>query len=279
MRFHDELNPKLWNGLELKTDVKEKLNEIAEAFKEYLDIPEDAILDERITGSSASYNYTQYSDLDLHLIIDYEKVHEDCPLVEGYLWSYKSQFNANHDISIYGIPVELYAEDSNQEAISNGVYSLMEDKWLKEPKKIPPTDNDEDVQAKYQELKDAIDKCDDSEVANELLDKIYKMRKAGLAIGGEYSVENLAFKKLRNDGSIDKLKQIKKENIDKKLTLESYKDKLKAEDLKKEEGRVNNVTIRETLESSKVKQLNKLFEELLTSTQKKSSAFRQSNEL
>lgn len=226
MRFHEELNPKLFNGLELKPEVKEKLNEIAEAFKEYLDIPEDAILDERITGSSASYNYTEYSDLDLHLIIDYEKVHEDCPLVEGYLWSYKSQFNANHDISIYGIPVEVYAEDSKQEAISNGVYSLMEDRWLKEPKKIPPTDNDEDVQAKYQELKDAIDKCDDSEVANELLDKIYKMRKSGLAEVGEFSTENMAFKLLRNDGSMDKLKKLKKEKVDKQLSLESYNEEM-----------------------------------------------------
>ena len=226
MKFHDELNPKLWDGLELKPEVKEKLNEIAEAFKEYLDIPEDAILDERITGSSASYNYTEYSDLDLHLIIDYEKVHEDCPLVEGYLWSYKSQFNANHDISIYGVPVELYAEDSKQEAISNGVYSLMEDRWLKEPKKIPPTDNDEDVQAKYQELKDAIDRCDDSEVANELLDKIYTMRKSGLAEVGEFSTENMAFKLLRNDGSIDKLKKLKKEKVDKQLSLESYNEEM-----------------------------------------------------
>ena len=226
MKFHEQLNKKLWNGLELKPDVKEKLNEIAEAFKEYLDIPEDAILDIRITGSSASYNYTEYSDLDLHLIIDYEKVHEDCPLVEGYLWSYKSQFNANHDISIYGVPVELYAEDSKQEAISNGVYSLMEDRWLKEPKKIPPTDNDEDVQAKYQELKDAIDKCDDSEVANELLDKIYTMRKSGLAEVGEFSTENMAFKLLRNDGSIDKLKKLKKEKVDKQLSLESYNEEM-----------------------------------------------------
>lgn len=226
MKFHDELNPKLWDGLELKPEVKEKLNEIAEAFKEYLDIPEDAILDIRITGSSASYNYTEYSDLDLHLIIDYEKVHEDCPLVEGYLWSYKSQFNANHDISIYDVPVELYAEDSKQEAISNGVYSLMEDRWLKEPKKIPPTDNDEDVQAKYQELKDAIDKCDDSEVAGQLLDKIYTMRKSGLAEVGEFSTENMAFKLLRNDGSIDKLKKLKKEKVDKQLSLESYNEEM-----------------------------------------------------
>lgn len=224
MRFHEELNPKLWDGLILKEDVKEKLHEIADAFREYLDISEDSILDIRITGSSASYNYTQYSDLDLHFIVDFEKVHEDCPLVEGYLWSYKSQFNDNHDISIYGVPVELYAEDSRQEAISNGVYSLMEDKWLKEPKKIPPTDNDEDVQAKYLELKEACEKCDDSEEAEKLLTKIYTMRKAGLADVGEFSTENMAFKLLRNDGVIEKLKELKKEKVDKQLSLESYNE-------------------------------------------------------
>lgn len=389
MEFHSKLNPQLWNGTNLKEEVIEKLQEITEAFIEYLDIPSDAILDVRITGSSANYNYTPYSDLDLHLIVDYDKVHEDCPIVEGYLWSMKSAFNKEHDISIYGVPVEVYAEDSNNPAMSNGVYSLLNEEWIKMPEKIPPTDNDAAVDVKYNELKEAVEKMNDSEEAEELLDKIYKMRKAGLANGGEYSVENLAFKKLRNDGSIEKLKQIKKENIDKKLTLESYKNKLKegqiiydlsdtyatkdeslpynniitkfnrkvkgsrklfaeslttntlkelvqkypyhtvgtikemakeleeltdigctleiresnswhscytilkkkdinkwehtyicdgelidrqtrmvstydvAEDLKKEDGRVNNVTIQETLESSKVKQLNKLFEELL----------------
>lgn len=222
MEFHSELNPQLWNGTNLKEEVIEKLQEITEAFIEYLDIPSDAILDVRITGSSANYNYTPYSDLDLHLIVDYDKVHEDCPIVEGYLWSMKSAFNKEHDISIYGVPVEVYAEDSNNPAMSNGVYSLLNEEWIKMPEKIPPTDNDAAVDVKYNELKEAVEKMNDSEEAEELLDKIYKMRKAGLANGGEYSVENLAFKKLRNDGSIEKLKQIKKENIDKKLTLESY---------------------------------------------------------
>lgn len=286
MEFHNELNPKLWDGTNLKEEVIEKLQEITEAFIEYLDIPSDAILDVRITGSSANYNYTPYSDLDLHLIVDYDKVHEDCPIVEGYLWSMKSAFNKEHDISIYGVPVEVYAEDSNNPAMSNGVYSLLNEEWIKMPEKIPPTDNDAAVDVKYNELKEAVEKMNDSEEAEELLDKIYKMRKAGLANGGEYSVENLAFKKLRNDGSIEKLKQIKKENIDKKLTLESYKNKIKEGQViynlsdtyatKDESLPYNNIVtdfnrkvkgsrklFTESLEFSKVKQLNKLFEELL----------------
>ena len=223
MRFHDELNPKLWTkDNELKQEVAEKLEEITQAFIEYLDIPLDAIEDVIITGSSANYNYTPQSDLDLHLRVDYDKVHEDCPIVEGYLWSMKAAFNKDHDISIYGVPVEVYAENVDIPAVSNGVYSLADDKWIKFPEKIPPTDNDLAVQAKFNELKEASERIEDSEVAEELLDKIYAMRKAGLADVGEFSTENMAFKMLRNEGIIDKLKQMKKEKIDKQLTLESF---------------------------------------------------------
>ena len=211
MNFHDELNPKLWENDNLKPEVSEKLKEIANAFIEYLEIPDEAVKDIIITGSSANYNYTEHSDLDLHLKVDYELVHEDCPIVEGYLWAMKASFNKDHDISIYGVPVELYAEDTKADAVSNGVYSLQQDKWLKFPEKIEPTNNDAAVQAKYLEIKEMCEKVEDSEVAQELLDKIYQMRKAGLADGGEFSTENMAFKLLRNDGIIEKLKEMKKE--------------------------------------------------------------------
>ena len=220
MKFHDELNPVLWEDNNLKEDVKDKLKEISSAFIEFLDIPEDAIKDVRITGSSANYNYTDFSDIDVHVIVDYEKVHDDCPIVQGYLWAYKQLFNDEHDIFIYGIPVELYAEDSNAPGISNGIYSLTEDKWISKPEKIKVTVDDAAVQKKYQELKEEVDKIDDSEKAAELLRKIYRMRKAGLSEAGEFSVENLAFKELRNNKDIDKLWSIQKKDIDKKLSLE-----------------------------------------------------------
>ena len=222
--YHDELNPKLWDNMKLKPEVDDKLKEIAKAFIDYLDINNDAIEDIVITGSSAGYNYTPYSDLDLHLVVDYDKVHENCPIVEGFLWSMKAQFNKDHDISIYGIPVELYAEKAGQGTVHNGLYSISQNRWLDKPKKIVPPDNDAAVEAKYNELKEAAEKIEDSEVAKELLDKIYTMRKAGLAQGGELSTENLAFKKLRNDGTIEKLKQMEKEQIDKELSLEDFSE-------------------------------------------------------
>ena len=70
MKFHDELCDKIFNGEDLKPEVSEKLLEIADAFIEFLEVPTDAIKDVVITGSMVSYNYTQYSDIDLHLKVD-----------------------------------------------------------------------------------------------------------------------------------------------------------------------------------------------------------------
>ena len=164
MKFQDTLNEKIWD---LDTDdmlpeVKEKLQEIAFAFIEFIDIPEEAILDMVVTGSSASYNYNKYSDLDLHIIVDYDKIHKDCPLVEGYLGALKNTFNKEHEIYIHDIPVELYAEKKDQGTVHNGLYSLNTG-WIDKPKKIPPTNNDAAVEANYQEIKDMIDNIDDDE--------------------------------------------------------------------------------------------------------------------
>ena len=137
MKFHDTLNSLIWdlNTEDLIPEVKEKLEEIADAFIEFLEIPTDAVLDKVITGSSASYNYNEFSDLDLHIIVDYDKVHEDCPLVNGYLNSLKKQFNDNHDIFIHGVPVELYAEQKDQGTVHNGLYSLQTG-WIDKPQKM-----------------------------------------------------------------------------------------------------------------------------------------------
>ena len=219
-KFHNTLNKKLWQDKELKPEVSKKLMDIANAFIEFLDVPKEAIKDIVITGSSASYNYTPYSDIDLHLLVDFDKVHKDCPIVGDFLISKKSEFNSNHDIFIYGIPVEVYAESINNENVHNGLYSIKDNKWIDEPKKLKPVENDVAVAAKYKEFKEAVKNVKDGDTAKELIDKIKKMRKSGLEKEGEFSVENLVFKKLRNEGVIGKLMNIRKEGIDKELSLE-----------------------------------------------------------
>ena len=49
------------------------------------------------------------------------------------------------------------------------------------------------------------DKSDSLELLNALKKKLRDMRSAGVSKGGEYSLENLVFKELRNKGYLDKL--------------------------------------------------------------------------
>ena len=223
--FKKKLNPKLYNGEELKPEVSKKLKEIAAAFIDFLEIPKEAVTDIVITGSCASYNYTRHSDIDLHVIINPEKVHENCPIVGPYLLSKKSEFNQKHDIFIYGIPVEVYTEMEGQGTIHNGLYSLNTG-WVDFPKKIKPLKNSEAVKAKYNEYVEAAKEIKEGDLAEKLLEKIKKMRKSGLADGGEFSVENLVFKKLRDNGVIEKLMKVKKEDYDKKLSLSKVHEAL-----------------------------------------------------
>ena len=168
--FHDTLNKNLWNKEELKPEVAKKLKEIAKAFIEFLEVPEEAIRDVVITGSCASYNYTPQSDIDLHLLVDFDKVHKDCPIVGNYLLSKKSEFNNNHDIFIYGIPVEVYAESIDNENVHNGLYSIKNDKWIDKPQKLKPVDNDVAVNAKYKEFEEAVQLNDMDKMEDEMGD-------------------------------------------------------------------------------------------------------------
>lgn len=234
MQLRKELNPKLWNCQKekrtfghvqyyLKPEVSEKLIQIAHEFIKFLEIPKSAIVDYRIVGSSANYNYTKYSDIDLHIVVNYDKVHKDCPVVKGYLYAQKSLFNKEHDITIYGIPVEVYAESDKDHTESNGVWSLKYNGWVQTPTELKVDIDDIAVKTKYEELKEAINDNNSQEEAQKILDKIYKMRQSGLEEGGEFSVENIVFKKLRDDKLIEKLKKQIKVSYDKKLSLkENY---------------------------------------------------------
>lgn len=230
-KFHKELNQKIFKGTTLKPEVLNKLKNVANAFIEFLDIPTSAIRDIVLTGSNVSYNYTPQSDLDVHLIVDFKKVHKNCPIVGEFLLSKKSEFNNNHDITIYGIPVEVYAEPTDAPSVYNGLYSIKYDKWLQEPKKLKPLNNSSEIKAKYKEIKDTIEELTDeskfikNEVANgeaaeKLMQKLKEMRKAGLHREGEFSVENQVFKKLRNEGYMEKLFNLRKRGTDKNLSLE-----------------------------------------------------------
>ncbi len=212
------LNPKIWPDGKLDPLVRKKLIEIARAFEEFVgvDLP---VKDYTITGSNANYTWTKHSDLDLHLIIPGQA---DDAARELYS-SKKTLWGDQHVITIRGLPVECYIQGDAEPHHSTGVYSLVQNKWLVEPKKVKPNIDDASVSAKCDSLvrvtKEALQQ-DDLDRLRAVKDKITTMRKAGLERAGEWSVENLCFKTLRNLGLIDDLTERIRELEDEQLSLE-----------------------------------------------------------
>lgn len=213
------LNPKIWNDDVLDVEVAAKLEDIAQAFEEFIGIDLN-VIDYTITGSNANYTWTEHSDLDLHLIVKGEVTDEARELFNAK----KALWGEQHDIRIKGLPVECYVQGEKEEHHSTGVYSIVDSKWLVEPKKIKPEVDDAAVAAKeasmVHDVKAAL-QSRNLERMQSMKDKITKMRKAGLERAGEWSVENLVFKLLRNRGLIDMLQEKIRELEDQALSLEN----------------------------------------------------------
>lgn len=218
------LNPKIWQDNRLDGNVRLKLLEIARAFVDFVGIDLD-VEDYTITGSNANYTWTNYSDLDLHVIISGEPTDEQRELFTAK----KALWAEQHTITIKGLPVECYVQGSKEPHHSTGVFSLTNSKWLVEPKKIKPQVDDAAVEAKKDAILAVIEHAllsKNLEKLRAVKDKITTMRRAGLERAGEWSVENLVFKILRNLGLIDQITEKIRELEDQELSLEQQTNSL-----------------------------------------------------
>lgn len=223
IKFHQQLNPKLWGADErLLPEVKQTLLQIARDFQEFLGVTDVEIKDITISGSNAAYTYTDHSDIDLHLVADLPE--SDISEVYRELFDAKKyQYNDMHDYTIENIPVELYVQNANDPHESQGIYSVQQDTWIKVPSRRQPQIDDISVQSKYEDLSHRIDsaiRTNDLDRVVEISKKIGKMRKAGLSRTGEFGPENLAFKMLRNNGTLEKLKDARQRLKTEKYSLE-----------------------------------------------------------
>lgn len=203
IEYHDELNPALWDGDHLNQEVRYTLLKIAKHFIDFINVKPLRLTDVTISGSNASYGYSSTSDIDLHLIV------ADAPPAFKELFNAKKhQYNQQHDIMIKGIDVELYVQLENEPHHSVGIYSVLDDVWINRPEHRPPNIDGREVRDKARNYSAKINlalKSHDLNTVANIWAEIRKIRQAGLESGGEFSVENLAFKLLRNKGKIRKL--------------------------------------------------------------------------
>jgi predicted nucleotidyltransferase len=228
----DTLNPKVWenpsdpNDATMKSKVRKALLRIAEEFVDYLG--EDVFVEDIVlTGSLSNFNWSEFSDFDLHIIVDLQQYEEKAELYKELYNLKKQVFNDTHDIKIFGYDVELYAQDAEEEHYSSGVYSVMNDEWINNPKEMELEIDKNVLKKKIDHWVEKIDKATDSEtseddrkILEDLKDKLKKFRKSGLEKNGELSYENLVFKFLRRSGHIQKLFDSITKSTDKELSVE-----------------------------------------------------------
>jgi hypothetical protein len=207
----------------LKEEVRKKLLEIAKEWLKFAEIPNSAVKDIVFTGGNANYNYTDDSDIDVHIILDKSKI-PNCS-DEEYFKDKKLIWSLTHDISVYGAEVEVYAQLGEVNIPKNqGVYSLKTGKWVVKPENLELDFEHDDLLKKkiddavYQ-IDHALENTTDTKAAEKLLEKFQKLRKHAIAKSGEFTQDNLVFKELRNRGYIDKIREFILKITDKKLSI------------------------------------------------------------
>jgi len=214
------LNPKLWDQDTLKSEVRGGLLRIAKDFLDYVDIPVK-VLDIVIAGGNANYTYTNKSDIDLHIIADLTQT--ECDREAAELFDTKRLlYKRDHDITVKRIPVELYIEDNRTPAVSSS-YSLLKDKWIKEPIRREQSWDEEEVERMVKVWKVILShaiQTGDLQTARNTLKLLREYRKLGLkTVDGEFSVPNLVYKSLRNDQTLEGLVTLVNKLHDKELSL------------------------------------------------------------
>ena len=214
-----DLNPRIWADGDLIPEVRERLIKIAKAFEEFIGIDID-VIDYTVTGSNANYTWTSHSDLDLHLIVPGTVPEEQRELFSAK----KTLWGEQRVITVKGLPVECYVQGQDEPHHSTGVYSIVKERWIETPKKVKPDVDDAAVDAKKDQLLREIESAllsKDLAKLQVVKERITQMRKSGLERAGEWSVENLVFKILRNLGLIDRVSDTIRELEDQELSLEN----------------------------------------------------------
>lgn len=237
-KIKDTLNPQIWDNFKLNHKVQSKLIKTANEFIKEMKLPKGFKLHDIIfTGSLANYNWSKFSDIDLHIVLDYNQFEGDPTMVEEFFYAQKTIWNDTHDITVFDYPVELYAQDTNAELVATAIYSVLRNKWVKKPireefevdkkaiknKAQKFIDKLKNIKEKYQEEKyqEVVDDV------TKIKDKIKQMRKAGLESGGEFSQENLVFKTLRRTPFMDVLDSFKVKSFDNLMSVMETLDEVK----------------------------------------------------
>lgn len=229
-KIKDTLNPEFWHDGKINPAVQHKLMKIAHDFFKTLELPPKIkLLDVLFVGSMANYNWSKFSDVDLHLVVDFKKFDEEGDFIKKSMDAFKNLYNTKHNIKIAGYDVEVYVQDLKEKLSAAAVYSLAHNKWILKPHdtkfKLDKAVIKRKLDKIFDKLKNIKKNYDNKKFqkvtaeVQELKDVLKKMRKSGLEKGGEFSSENIVYKILRRTEILELLDNYKNKAYDQSVTL------------------------------------------------------------
>lgn len=229
----DQLNPEFWHNDKLNPQVRQKLLKIAKDFFADLELdPKIKMLDILFVGSMANYNWSKFSDIDLHVVVDFKDFGEDKDFMQKFFNANKNNFNNEHNIKMHGYNVEMYVQDLHEKLSSSAVFSVMRNKWIVQPKEVKFKIDKSVLRRKILKMFDKLRNIEKNykhkqfqkvvDEVDEVFEQIKKMRKSGLERGGEFSLENILYKIFRRTDIFDLLDTYKNKSYDQLVTLNEY---------------------------------------------------------
>ena len=229
--IQETLSPDVFDEDEqMLEEVQKTLLKVGKDFFEYLKTPWVDLTDIILTGSLANYNWSKFSDVDLHIVIPYKQISKNNDLVEEFTWAKKELWNQEHDIKIKDYVIETYAQDVDEDLVAGGIYSVLFDKWIRKPERAEINLDSDKIDALVSQYEDEMSALFKRFLAgdtygligdiDDLKANLRDLRKKGLTSEGEFSAENIAYKALRRMGLLDKLSDIKSEIYDDEMSIE-----------------------------------------------------------
>lgn len=226
----DQLNPDFWTNEKLNPEVHTRLLKLANSFFKDLELPSNIKMkDILFVGSLANYNWSKFSDIDLHIVIDFSEFEEEKDFMKKHFDAEKNLWNDKHEIKMFGYPVELYVQDTKEKLSAAAIYSILTNKWKLKPEKEHFRVDQSLIKRKVEKIFDKIKSIKDNYInqnyegvidkVTSLKDTIKKMRKSGLEKGGEFSTENLMFKVLRRTDFMELIDSFKNKAYDNQMSL------------------------------------------------------------
>lgn len=218
MQRHDALESTYWDGDKMRPEVQASLKKTGLQYFGRLEqkLPCVKLKDILFTGSLSNYNYTSFSDVDLHLTVDIA----DCKckaLVSEYITLMNYYHHETEEEVFLRRPMQVTVIMANQDKGQDSRYSVLQAKWVVMPepgRKVPYSKQalSDYVMAYHEQIRElkalfhTDPKAFDCERAQSLFSKLKQERAAGLKGARGYdSIENTAYRVIRSVGDLSTL--------------------------------------------------------------------------